>query len=226
MHQTIQWRSAILLVGLAACADGGSTPLAPAAGTATRAKATTDRARDDGGLVARGRYRATVAPSVFGTVQPIQAHFRFDARKASDGTVSGQFAVEEYVDGTTSHYRGTFTCFGDYDFNGLTGNRAKVGGILTESDDPTSPVGSYLWWQAIDNDHAPTPTPNQTTLVGGGDNAANEAFCASSNPPKFGQQHLRRNHSGGGPTVMTQAPAATALPVTDAGYTYRLSIGS
>jgi hypothetical protein len=194
MHLTRRLTSAFLLGGLSACADGGSTPVAPvsqadaSAGAHAAVKASADADRRDGhdGLVARGEYRTTVAPSVFGTMQPIHAHFRFDARKASDGTVSGSYAVEEYVDGTTYHYRGTFTCFGDYDFNGLTGNRAKVGGILTDSDDPTSPVGSYLWWQAIDDHHTRPHIADQTTLVGGGDNAANEAFCASSAPPKFG----------------------------------------
>jgi hypothetical protein len=119
-------------------------------------------------------------------MQPIQGQFHFDASKTSDGTVTGWYSIEEYVDGTTFHYQGTITCFGDYDFNGLSGNRAKLGGVLTASDDPTSPIGTYLWWQSIDNDHPPAATPNQTTLAGGGDQAANEAFCASSNPPKYG----------------------------------------
>jgi hypothetical protein len=194
MRLTRQLTSVCLLVGLAACANGGSAPVAPVsradasagAHAAVRGNTETDRSDGQADLVARGEYRTTVAPSVFGTMQPIQAHFRFHARKASNGAVSGRYAVEEYVDGTTFHYRGTFTCFGDYDFNGLTGNRAKVGGILTESDDPTSPVGSYLWWQAIDNDHTDPRIADQTTLVGGGDNTANEAFCASDAPPKFG----------------------------------------
>jgi hypothetical protein len=177
MHLRRLGSYAFLLAGAAACTDRRSTPVAP--------RFRIDRA-EDGGLLATGRYHVIVAPSVFGTMQPIRAHFRYHATKASDGEVSGRYAVDEYVDGTTFHYRGTFTCFGDYDFNGLAGNRAKLGGVLTESDDPTSPVGTYLWWQAIDNDHAPIPTPNQTTLVGGGDNAANEAFCASSKPPVFG----------------------------------------
>jgi hypothetical protein len=194
MPVTRQWTSVLLVAGLTACAGGGSTPLDPTASTDARvsaspmpsAKVETDRGRDDDELIARGRYRTTVAPSVFGTMQPVRSHFAFDARKARDGTVSGWYAVEEYVDGTTYHYRGTFTCFGDYDFDGLTGNRAKIGGILTASDDPTSPAGTYLWWQSIDNHHAPVHTPDQTTLVGGGDDAANEAFCASDAPPKFG----------------------------------------
>jgi len=189
MHVREQMWSAVLLVGgLVACADPGSTTLAPTAPATERGRSmiVENHARDRGELEARGDYATTVAPDVFGTVQPIQARFRFDAHKESGGAVSGWYAVEEYVDGTTYHYRGTFTCFGVYDFNGLTGNRAKVGGILTSSDDPTSPVGSYLWWQAIDNHGSSPHLADQTTLAGGGDDAANEAFCASSAVPKFG----------------------------------------
>lgn len=187
MHLTRQqWCTLVSAMVAAGCADGRSTPLAPPDTTGAQAVQVRGRAEGRDELVARGHYHVTVPPSVFGTMQPIQTRFRFHARKARDGTVSGWFAVEQYVDGTTNHYRGTFTCFGDYDFNELRNNRAKIGGILTESDDPTSPVGSYLWWQSIDNDRAPTPTPDQTTLIGGGDNTANEAFCASNAPPKFG----------------------------------------
>jgi hypothetical protein len=186
MHQSRLWIFLVLLVGTVACADSTTAPFSDTTRAGVPTGPTVARTRDGNALTARGRYHATVPPSVFGTIQPIRADFHFDARKTDDGRVSGEYSVDEYVDGTTYHYRGTMTCFGDYDFNGLTGNRAKLGGILTASDDPTSPVGTYLWWQAIDNDRAPTRSPNQTTLVGGGDDAANEAFCASSNAPVFG----------------------------------------
>jgi hypothetical protein len=186
MRRRHLWSSTVLLVFAAGCAEGPSTPLAPSGSSTARARVTGDRTSDAHELVAKGDDHFSVPPDVFGTTTPIIAHFRFDARKSSGGGVSGSYYVVEAYDGATYHYRGTFTCFGVYDFNGLTGNRAKIGGIVTESDDPTSPVGTYLWWQAIDNDHTVPRMADQSTLVGGGDNAANEAFCSSDNPPRFG----------------------------------------
>jgi hypothetical protein len=177
----------ILVLALAAgCTDGRSTPVAPSVGSSARDGIAAERMGHDRRLVATGDNDFSVPPDVFGTTTPIVAHFRFHARKDPDGTVSGSYYHVEAFDGSTFHYRGTFTCFSVYDFNGRRGNRAKIGGIVTESDDPTSPVGSYLWWQAIDNDHTTPRMADQSTLVGGGDNAANQAFCDSDAPPKFG----------------------------------------
>jgi hypothetical protein len=186
MRRTHLWVGSLGLALATACADGPRAPLAPVTGSGVQGGVVLERNGESGQLVAAGDYRTSVPPDVFGTTTPIIAHFSFQARATSGGGATGWYYVVEAYDGAAYHYRGTFTCFGDYDFNGATGNRAKIGGIVTESDDPTSPVGSYLWWQAIDNRRAVPRIADQTTLVGGGDNAANAAFCASNAPPRFG----------------------------------------
>ena len=61
---------------------------------------------------------------------------------------------------------------------------SKIGGRVDNSDDPSIPVGTFIWWQAIDNSRL--RRADQSTLTGFGDEAANTAFCTSPNPPRFG----------------------------------------
>ncbi|MGH3118833.1 MAG: hypothetical protein ACRDQ2_17310, partial [Gaiellales bacterium] len=73
------------------------------------------------------------------------------------------------------------TCMGLYD-----GNRAKIGGVITWSNDPTLPPGRYGWFQAFDLGKGRKAPPDRSSLLGFGDEEANEAFCASPNLPRFG----------------------------------------
>ena len=73
------------------------------------------------------------------------------------------------------------------------GNRAKIGGIVTQSSDPTIAVGSYGWFQAFDNGEGANSPPDQSSLIGFGDEAANEAFCNSPNLPRFGPWDVQGN---------------------------------
>jgi len=136
------------------------------------------------GLVAAGDDEIVVPPSVFGTTTDVVGKFLFVAVLDRSGQVHGLYRASEALEGSTFHYSGRLTCAGVYDFNGLTGNRAKVGGVIDATDDTSVTVGSFIWWQAIDN--RKLPRPDQSTFPGFGDQAANEAFCDSSNPPRFG----------------------------------------
>jgi hypothetical protein len=122
--------------------------------------------------------------SVFGV--PIDARLFYVAAKSSDGEVTGIFVISETVDGVTTHYSGRLSCMGIYDFDGGTANRAKIGGPIDVSDDPTEPAGTYIWWQSIDNARSPQHPPDKNTFAGFGDEAENIAFCQSPNPPRFG----------------------------------------
>jgi hypothetical protein len=135
-------------------------------------------------IVALGLDEVSVPPSVFGTQTDVVGKYAFAVAKDIQGRVRGAYRFSESVDGVTTHYAGPLTCVEVYDFNGLTGNRAKIGGRVDSSDDPSIPVGTFIWWQAIDNSRL--SRADQSTLTGFGDEAANNAFCGSANPPRFG----------------------------------------
>src|SRR6185436_3685990 len=77
-------------------------------------------------VIAAGDDMVVVPASVFGTTTDIVARFLFVAVREPGGQVRGLYRVSEAADGSTFHYAGHLTCAGFYDFNGLTGNRAKV----------------------------------------------------------------------------------------------------
>ena len=142
------------------------------------------------GLIAAGDDEIDVPPSVFGTTTDVVGRFLFVAVRDGSGGVRGLYRVSESLEGSTFHYSGRLTCAGVYDFNGLTGNRAKVGGVIDATDDSSVATGSFIWWQAIDDRRL--DRPDQSTFPGFGDQAANEAFCNSSTPPKFGPFDVAR----------------------------------
>ncbi len=64
------------------------------------------------------------------------------------------------------------------------GNRVKYGGVVEVSNDPDIVPGElFIWFQGIDNGEG--VEPDLSTIAGAGDDAANEAFCASPAPPRF-----------------------------------------
>ena len=142
------------------------------------------------GLIAAGDDEIDVPPSVFGTTTDVVGRFLFVAVRDGSGGVRGLYRVSESLEGSTFHYSGRLTCAGIYDFNGLTGNRAKVGGVIDATDDSSVATGSFIWWQAIDG--RKLHGPDQSTFPGFGDEAANEAFCGSSTPPRFGPFDVAR----------------------------------
>jgi hypothetical protein len=131
----------------------------------------------DGHTFAAGGATWTIPlPNAFGL--EIGNVLAFAASTSADGALHGHFVYQQTADGATFRFTGRVTCFGIYD-----GYRAKIGGIVTSSNDPTLPVGTYGWFQVFDNGGT---RPDQSSLMGFGDEAANEAFCASSRLPRFG----------------------------------------
>ncbi|HEU0246350.1 MAG TPA: hypothetical protein VFR38_04620 [Gaiellaceae bacterium] len=112
----------------------------------------------------------------------------FNARKYDDGSVSGRFEYHQVVEGEAFVFNVDVTCLNVYD-----GNRAKIGGVIEVSNDPTLPAGGFAWFQVFDNGEGAAATPDQSSLVGFGDEAANEAFCNSPNLPRFGPWDVRGN---------------------------------
>ena len=66
-------------------------------------------------------------------------------------------------------------------------NRAKWGGRIEVTNDP-SLLGRYAWFNSIDNGEGADGFSDISSLVGLGNEAANEAFCNAANPPnpRFG----------------------------------------
>ena len=119
-------------------------------------------------------------PNAFG-VEVVSQPLAFTASKYADGSVSGHFEYIQKAGGDTFKFAVDVTCMNVYG-----ANRAKIGGIVTQSSDPTIAVGMYGWFQVFDNGEGANAPPDQSSLVGFGDAAANEAFCNSPNLPRFG----------------------------------------
>lgn len=131
----------------------------------------------------------------------------FHARRDTDGSVSGRWNYEQTDFGTAGipyTYKGSVTCFRVYDtpvlvrfpdIPPMTANRAKWGGPIEKTTDPTVPVGTFAWFQSIDNGEGAKSPPDVSTIFGLGDEAANEAFCNSSNVPNpnFGPHAVQGN---------------------------------
>jgi hypothetical protein len=112
----------------------------------------------------------------------------FNAHSYSDGSVTGRFEYQQIAGGETFKFNVDVTCFKVYD-----DNRAKIGGVVNISSDPTVPVGTFAWFQAFDNGEGVGAPPDRSSLVGFGDEAANEAFCNSPNLPRFGPWDVEGN---------------------------------
>ena len=129
---------------------------------------------------AKGSVEWTIAlPNPFGV--EVGNDLKFNARKHADGSASGKIHYIQTVEGESFEFRIDVTCLEFYD-----GNRAKLGGVIAWSNDETLPVGRYGWFQAFDNGKGKDDTPDRSSLLGFGDEAANEAFCNSPNLPRFG----------------------------------------
>lgn len=147
-------------------------------------------AAGESGLVASasgGIHWTIPLPNAFG-VEVVNQPLAFNARKYADGSVSGQFEYHQLVESESFNFHVEVTCMNVYD-----GSRAKIGGVVRTSNDPTVPVGRFAWFQVFDNGEGANAPPDRSSLVGFGDEAANEAFCASPNLPRFGPWDVEGN---------------------------------
>jgi hypothetical protein len=126
-------------------------------------------------------------PNMFG-VEVVNQPLAFSARKYADGTVGGEFEYHQIAGGEAFRFHVDVTCMNVYN-----GNRAKIGGVITVSNDPTLPPGRFAWFQVFDNGEGADVPPDQSSLVGFGSEAANEAFCNSPNLPRFGPWDVKGN---------------------------------
>ena len=141
------------------------------------------------GLVASasGGVHWTIPPEVFG-VEVGNQPLAFNARKYADETVEGQFEYHQVVEGTSFNFHVDVTCMNVYD-----GNRAKIGGVIRNSNDATLPPGAFAWFQVLTTGRAPAPRRISRASSVFGSEAANEAFCNSPNLPRFGPWAVEGN---------------------------------
>jgi hypothetical protein len=74
-----------------------------------------------------------------GVDDPIHQRLSFTAKKGNDGTVKGNILYVQEAFGESFRFNGNVSCINVYD-----GNRVKFGGPVTQSDDPTVPVGIFM----------------------------------------------------------------------------------
>ena len=151
---------------------------------------------------ASGGYHFTTDPRFFGI--PVDNRLTFTAKRHVDGSITGRYNYEQGAFGERFIFRGSVTCFEIYDtpvlqdwpdIPAMSGNRAKWGGLIEFSNDPTLPAGGFIWFQSIDNGEGAGAPPDLSTISGFGDEAANEAFCnAATVPnPNFGPHPVSGN---------------------------------
>ena len=127
-------------------------------------------------IVASASGGVSMTLEVFGLTIP--QVLGFAATKFADGEVKGHINYHQIFLGERFRFNATVTCMNVYD-----GNRVKYGGEVLVSNDPTVPVGTFIWFQSIDNGEGSGAPPDLSTGSAFGDEAANEAFCNSSTPP-------------------------------------------
>jgi hypothetical protein len=126
---------------------------------------------------ARGGAHWTIPPARFGF--EIGNKLSFTATKYADGSVDGRINYHQSFLGFDIHLNARVTCMEVYD-----GNRVKYGGVVEVSNDPDiAPGETFIWFQGLDHGEGANAAPDQSTIAGAGNEAANEAFCASSAPP-------------------------------------------
>lgn len=127
---------------------------------------------------ANGGAHWTVPASKFGF--EIENKLTFNGRKKADGTVHGRIEYHQSFLGNDIRLNARMTCLEVYD----GGTRVKYGGVVTVSNDPDIVPGElFIWFQGIDRGEGAGFPPDQSTIAGAGDEAANEAFCANDAPP-------------------------------------------
>jgi hypothetical protein len=151
--------------------------LASATAPTVPANASPSESRD---VVARviGHTYILLGPAVFGvTVQ--QDPLAYTAVEFSDGTVRGRWSYHYYEAGAETTFSGPVSCLT------VHGNRAWIGGPITNSSDP-SQIGSGAWWQIADNGTGRHPvTPDRTTFAGIGTLPQTQAYCDTAPEPRF-----------------------------------------
>jgi hypothetical protein len=129
--------------------------------------------------VSPGNYTAgnvdIVSPFVRPDGSPIRDTYKYEAwRTGPFAAVQGRFHHHTDLTNGNANLQGDVLCFT------IIGNRARIGGVVTRSNNPSIPVGSELTWSVADNTESRKGDPRDTAspLLG----ADAEAYCAFGLP--------------------------------------------
>jgi hypothetical protein len=161
------WVALVAGAAMGACSSSEAGPTAPERDALAAAS---------GPVVASASGSGRMVLEVFGFTIP--QVLGFTAQQHADGSVSGHIEYRQTFEGETFQFVATVTCMEIYD-----GNRVKYGGVLTQSTDPTVPVGDFMWFQSIDNGEGQGSPADLSTGSGFGPEEENQAFCDSPDPP-------------------------------------------
>lgn len=175
--RTIRWclGAAGCLLLLSACEDGDGLPTQPASVDAPPAWAA---AGANVAASASGGANWTLTVDLGSGPIDVDQVLAFNAQRSTDGQVKGRILYHQTVFGETFSFQADVSCIGVYE-----GNRAKFGGPVTNSNDETIPVGTYIWFHVIDGGQGAGASPDLSTGAGFGTEAENQAFCDSPDPP-------------------------------------------
>jgi hypothetical protein len=118
------------------------------------------------------------AHDVFGLETLLLQTFGFNAELQSDGTVIGWYTYRDIEDGAPFTAMGPVTCLT------VIGSDAWIGGIISDSNEPTL-IGLGSWWHVTDNGEAAGLPADITTFLGVGSLEEAAAFCNDHPPYRF-----------------------------------------
>ena len=94
----------------------------------------------------------------------------------------------QIVEGESFNFHVDVTCMNVYD-----GNRAKIGGVITVQQRSHSAARRFRLVPGLRQRRGSDAPPDRSSLIGFGNEAANEAFCNSPNLPRFGPWDVQGN---------------------------------
>lgn len=148
-----------LMAAVAACNSEGTGPLDPSTGGLTLAggRGVTES------VSGSGHYLRTDLPGVYRT-------FSFHATKKADGTVKGEFQLDN--DGVDLDFHGDIVCFT------IDGNQAWVGAVSerTNADPPYDPPQEHVF-RVVDNGQGDNVDPDQVSTMPLGDA---DSYCQTT----------------------------------------------
>jgi hypothetical protein len=102
--------------------------------------------------------------------------YEFSAVRHNDGRVTGNFNFRSRFSNVEVRARGDVLCVA------VNGNRARIGGIVRQSDfEEGIPVGSQFLWSVTDNGEGSNDEPDTASPLLGTADAA--SYCAAGAPP-------------------------------------------
>jgi len=126
-------------------------------------------------------------PNPFGVVVENRT-LSFNARELVDGSATGRFEYHQVVEGDAFSFNVDVTCMNVYG-----GNRAKIGGVIVVSNDPTLPPGTFAGSRSSTTARARRRRPTGRASSASATRPRTKRFCNSPALPRFGPWDVQGN---------------------------------